>query len=135
MDSVGSQILINAPQGQGMFDKNILERMGHLVTVCNGPATKLCPIFEEGGNCEKLDAVSGIVFEFELDRKRHRDLLLKYQETIRSGVPIRAVVLKGQQHIYAEALAGVEVWTRPPNVSELDEFSARVEAYERGLGH
>jgi hypothetical protein len=129
-----SPILIDAPDGQGEFDKDMLERMGHRVMVCTGPSNDaLCPILEEGGNCEMVDAAHGLVFEFDLDREQHRDILRKYQEIVQPGVPIRAVVLEGQQHAYPELLAGIEVWTHSPNVAELDGFSARVEAYERGL--
>ena len=133
-DSNESPILIDAPNGQGKFDKDMLERMGHRVMVCNGPVDDArCPILEEGGDCEMVDAAHGVVFEFDLDQEQHREILLKYQENLQPGLPIRAVVLEGQQHTYADLLAGVEVWTHEPNVAELDGFSARVEAYERGL--
>ena len=134
MDASESPILIDAPEGRGEFDKDMLERMGHRVMMCEGPdEDALCPILKEDGDCEMVDAAHGVVFELDLSRAQHRDILWRYQQVIRPGVPIRAVVLPGQEHIYADLLVGAEVWTREPNVAELDGFSARVEAYERQL--
>ena len=132
MESEDSPILIDAPGGRGEFDKDILERMGHRVMSCSGPGTdEICPILEEGGSCDMVETAHGVVFELDLDSQQHREILARYQESLSSGVPIRVVVLEGQQETYADLLAGVEVWTQDPNVAELDGFSARVEAYER----
>ena len=44
-----------------------IERLGHPVTVCHGPAQdELCPLLEEHGSCGLVDAAHGVVFEFDL---------------------------------------------------------------------
>jgi hypothetical protein len=132
MDPSESPILIDVSAGYGVFDREMLERMGHAVMVCHGPdAEENCPILEKGGGCQKVDDAHGVAFELDLDREQHRDILKRYQEVIAEGVPIRVLVREGQDEQYSELLEGVEVWTHEPNVSELDGFSARVEAYER----
>ena len=71
------------------------------------------------------------VFEFDLDRTQHRDILRRYREMLRPGIPIRVLVKEGQHEKYADLLEGAEVWTHNPTVGDLDAFSSRVEAFER----
>ena len=132
MRPVRSVVLLDAPEGTGEFDEETLERMGHEVIVCHGPEQKhLCPILKKGGGCELVEQAHGIVFELDLDRPMHRAILRRYQEVVKEGIPIRALIRPGQDVKYADTLAGVETWTHEPSVGELDAFSARVEGFER----
>lgn len=132
MEPVESIILVDVPEGRGELEEEILRGMGHSVIVCHGPAHKsLCPILKKGGGCDLVTAAHGIVFELDLDRPQHRAILRRYQEVVREDVPIGVLVRSGQDERFADLLAGVDVWTRHPTTSDLDAFSARVEAGER----
>jgi hypothetical protein len=112
------------------FDVGFLERNGHPVLVCHGPGTKVCPLLSSEG-CSKFDAAHGIVFQLDLDRPQHRDVVARYRALARPDVPIRVVVRPGQAERYPELLSDVEVWTHEPTAAELDGFAARVEAADR----
>jgi len=43
-------------------------------------------------------------------------------------VPIVAVVAPEQEEKYADVLRGVQVWTHPPTIADLDGFAAQTEA-------
>ncbi len=113
------------------FDTDFLEKLGHPVLVCHGPAEATCPILEEDGACELIDAAHGVLFELDLDREQHRQILAKYQELLAEDVPIRAVVKAGQSDEYADILKGVKTWERDPTAGMLDGFAAEVEAFDR----
>ena len=124
-------ILLDVPPGvDGEFDASFLERAGHPVVICHGPADKVCPLLD-GQGCPKYDAAHGIVFELDLDRAQHRAIVKRYRVLSPPDVPIRVVVRPGQAQRYRDTLAGVEVWTTEPTVAELDGFAARVEAADR----
>ena len=132
MERSESTILVDVSSGRGEFEKDILERMGHAVAVCHGPGhDELCPILQKGGGCESVEGAHGVVFEFDLDRAQHRDILKRYREILKPGIPIRVLVKEGQQEKYPDLLEGAEVWTHEPTVGDMDAFSSRVEAYER----
>lgn len=42
-----SRILVDSPEAQAVFDKEILARMGHVILACHGPdSSTMCPILE-----------------------------------------------------------------------------------------
>jgi hypothetical protein len=124
-------ILLDVPPGgDGEFDASFLERTGHPVVVCHGPADQPCPLLG-GQACPKYDAAHGIVFELDLELAQHRAIIERYRALGRPDLPIRVVVRPDQAERYRDTLAGVELWTREPTVADLDGFAARVEAADR----
>ena len=124
-------VLLDVMAGEGRFDRSILERLGHPVTVCNGPeANTLCPLLG-GEGCDKFEQAHGIVFELDLDRPQHRAILERYRAIGHDGLTIRAVVDPEQQVRYAELLSQVQVWDHAPSAADLDGFAAQVEADDR----
>jgi hypothetical protein len=112
------------------FDVSFLERIGHPVTVCHGPARgTVCPLLAES-RCEKYEHAHGIVFELDLDDAQHRAIVAKYR-TLNPEIPIRVVVRADQLERYHHLLSGVEAWLRLPSVADLDGFAAEVEAADR----
>jgi hypothetical protein len=112
------------------FAKDFLERTGHQALVCHGPAGDVCPLLA-GAGCDKIDAAHGVVFQFDLDRPEHRAILARYKKILHPEIPVRVVVEQGQDEIYAELLAGTDVWAREPTAGDLDAFAAEVEAADR----
>ena len=134
MDADKTVVLIDAAEGTATFDKQILERLGHEVHLCGGPEEgTMCPILEEGGECDLFESAHGIVFELDLDQPQHVEILRRYQELVPEGTPIRALVAEEQMDRHSDTLEGVELWTHDPTVGELDGFSARVEAQQRSI--
>lgn len=130
-DESGSVVLLDVAPGEGDFDRSILERLGHAVTVCNGPdVATLCPLLG-GTGCEKFEQAHGVVFELDLDRPQHRAIVKRYHELARDDMPIRVVVRPDQAARYPDLVADVEVWTHDPTVADLDGFAAEVEAADR----
>ena len=127
MPEIPPSIILDVTPGGERLEKDVLERLGHPVLVCHGPAEHLCPLLEEG-TCELLDSAHGVVFQLDLDRSEHRYILESYQRVLPSETPIRVVVKPGQETDYAALLHGVQVWTHKPTVGELDGFAAQVEA-------
>jgi len=126
-----SRILVDSPDGQAVFDRDILSRMGHGILACHGPGVgTVCPILEDG-HCGLVDDAHGVIFQLDLEEERHRDLLARYVEELDPDIPLRVKVRPGQEERYRELLDGMEVWTSEPSVTDLDAFSSRVEAYER----
>jgi hypothetical protein len=112
------------------FDVSFLERIGHPVTVCHGPAPgTVCPLLAEG-TCEKYQHAHGIVFELDLDDAQHRAIVAKYRR-LNPEIPIRVVVDSDQLGRYHHLISGVEAWLRLPSVADLDGFAAEVEAVDR----
>lgn len=123
-------VLFDIPGGEAPLDKSFLERMGHRVMVCGGPAEgQLCPILR-GEGCELADGADGIVFELDLDRAQHRAILREYKTSLRSDVPIRVVVPREQWAEHAELLAGLKVLPHAPVAGDLDGLAAEMEASE-----
>ena len=130
-DDKWSEVLLDVPTGQGEFDRDILERLGHPVAMCPGPTEgKPCPILD-GKACAKFEGAHGIVFELDLDRPEHRAIVERYRARGHDDMPIRVVVHPDQAEEYADLLDQVEVWTHEPTVAELDGFAARVESVDR----
>jgi len=124
-------ILLDVPPGQdGEFDRATLERMGHPVHVCHGPAAEsVCPLLA-GDGCPLFEQAHGIVFKLDLGVPQHREILERYRRLGRSGLPIR-VLAPGPDGERDAALGDVEVWSHEPNVADLDGFAAEVEAADR----
>lgn len=120
-------IILDVTPGSAVFETDFLERLGHPVLVCHGPMHDVCPLLAEG-SCDMLDSAHGVVFQLDLDRNEHRDILARYRQVLSEDRPIRVVVLPGQDKTYADILAGCQVWTHSPNAGELDGFAAQVEA-------
>ena len=113
------------------FDRRILEGFGHPVMLCHGPSQGVCPLLADEG-CELIEEAHGVIFELDLDQPAHREILAKYQELLDEDIPIRVLVKPGQELRYPQLLEGVDqVWTQPPTASDLDAFSAGIEAYDR----
>jgi hypothetical protein len=126
-----SVVLLDVEHGADEFDKTILERLGHPVTVCNGPEVgELCPLLG-GKGCPKYEEAHGIVFALDLDRPQHRAIVHRYRESGREDLPIRVIVRPDQAERYAALLGEVEVWTGEPTVADLDGFAAQVESVDR----
>jgi hypothetical protein len=126
-----SVVLLDVLAGADEFDRSILERLGHPVTVCNGPdVAHLCPLLG-GSGCQKFEEAHGVVFELDLDRPQHRAILQRYRAASRPDMPIAAVVTPEQRARYTPLLAGIEVWDHDPTVAELDGFASLVEAADR----
>lgn len=124
-------ILLDVAAGDGEFDREMLERFGHVVRVCHGPEHgSLCPLLA-GTGCPEFEDAHGIVFELDLDRPQHRAILERYQQLVRPDVPIRAVVTPEQAEQHAELLRGVEILTHDPSVAEIDAFAAEVDSADR----
>ena len=128
-------VLLDVSPGENeVFDASFLERTGHPVLVCHGPAVReLCPLLG-GQGCHKFEAAHGIVFELDLDRPQHRAIVERYRALSRDDLPIRVVVRPEQVERYRDVLAGVEVWTHEPTAADLDGFAAEVEATDRYVG-
>jgi hypothetical protein len=125
-------VLLDVPPGdEGEFDQATLERMGHPVLACHGPAAEaLCPLLG-GRGCPMFEQAHGIVFKLDLGRDQHRAILRRYRELARPDVPIRVLVAPADAERYAELLQDVEFWSHEPNVADLDGFAAEVEAADR----
>jgi hypothetical protein len=127
----GGVILLDVAAGDGEFDRSILEKLGHPVEICNGPAFReLCPLLG-GEGCPKFDTAHGIVVELDLRRRQHRMIVERYRELGRPDLPIRVVVKPGEAELYRDLLDQVEVWGHDPTVADLDGFAAEVEAVDR----
>jgi hypothetical protein len=125
-------VLLDVPPGAaGEFDQATLERMGHPVHACHGPAEDaLCPLLG-GEGCPLFEQAHGIVFKLDLGRDQHREILRRYRQLARPEVPIRVLASPADAQRYADLLSDVEVWSHEPNVADLDGFAARVEATDR----
>jgi hypothetical protein len=132
METQHGLILVDvAPGAAANFDRGFLERNGHPVVMCPGPAhDALCPLLA-GAGCDWVTDAHGIVFILDLDRPQHRQILARYRQVVREDVPIRAVVRPGQKELYADLLNTVEVWDHEPTAADLDGLAAEVEAADR----
>ena len=124
-------ILIDAPDAGGVsYAKEFLERLGHATMVCQGPAEgTVCPILT-GEGCEMVESAGGVVFELDLDRPHHREILAAYKETLDEETPVRVVVPPEQARQYADLLQGVPLWSEEPSIGQLDGFAAEVESVD-----
>ncbi|GMQ98061.1 MAG: hypothetical protein BMS9Abin17_0566 [Acidimicrobiia bacterium] len=122
-----SGLVLDVTASDATLDKDFLERIGHPVLVCHGPAWgRACPII--AGDCPMVDAAHGVIFQLDLDRPQHRVILRRYQEVLKEDVPIMVVVTREQEELYPELLIGVQVWYEPPTIAHLDGFAAQTEA-------
>jgi hypothetical protein len=124
-------ILFDIPEGQTPLDRQFLESLGHRVMVCHGPEPgKLCPILT-GEGCPLAEGAHGVVFELDLDRSQHREILSRYKDLLREDLPIRVIVRPEQAAKYASLLRGLKTWTHTPVSGDLDAIAAEVEAAQR----
>lgn len=124
-------ILLDAPDGEGRFERSMLERLGHTVIECSGPAFgESCPLVRDG-DCELFDQACGIVFELDLDRPQHRAILREYQALAPHDLPIRVVVDAEQRERYGGEFDGVMLWDHMPTITDLDGFAAQIDSLER----
>lgn len=113
------------------FETSFLEKVGHAVLICHGPADgALCPLLA-GEGCERFEQAHGIVFELDLDRPQHRAIVERYRALAGEDLPIRVVSHAEQMEKYRTLLADLEVWTRRPTAADLDGFASEVEAADR----
>ncbi len=126
----GTVLLDVTDVSYAQFAKEFLEKTGHEALVCHGPGDGTCPLLV-GTGCDLIEAAHGVVFQFDLDRPAHREILSRYKKILHPEVPVRVVVEPGQERRYAELLAGTEVWAREPTAGDLDAFAAEVEAADR----
>ena len=131
MSQSGSYVLFDIPEGQTPVDSGFLVRLGHPVEVCHGPGGEtMCPLVA-GQGCPLAENAHGIVFELDLERAEHRDILREYQSQLRDDVPIRVMVRPGQEEEYADLLRGVRVWTHTPVAGDLDAIAAEIDAADQ----
>lgn len=131
MSQSGSYVLFDIPEGQTPIDSGFLVRLGHPVEVCHGPGGEtVCPLVA-GQGCPLAENAHGIVFELDLEREEHRDILREYQSQLRDDVPIRVMVRPGQEEEYADLLRGVRVWTHTPVAGDLDAIAAEIDAADQ----
>jgi hypothetical protein len=129
-DAEGVVLLDVSPGAAGEFDRDSLERMGHPVVVCHGPSEGECPLVG-GRGCSKFARAHGVVFKLDLGRAQHRDIVARYQQLARPGMPIRVLASREEAERDRDLMAGVAVWTHEPTVADLDGFAAEVEAADR----
>jgi len=130
-DAMEGMILLDVTTGSSEFDRDMLERLGHVVKVCHGPDhATLCPLLA-GKGCDAFTQAHGVIFELDLDRPQHRAILQRYRALARDDVPIRVVTSAEQATRYARELRDIEVVTHHPTVADLDGFAAEVEAADR----
>lgn len=131
MDQSGNYVLFDIPTGEHPVDSDFLVRLGHPVETCHGPdGERGCPLVE-GKGCPLAENAQGIVFELDLERPEHQEILSRYKSGLREDVPIRVAVQPGQEKEFAHLLEGVRVWTHTPVAGDLDAFAAEVEAAEK----
>jgi len=114
------------------FEREFLEKIGHPVLICHGPAEgSLCPLLA-GEGCDKFESAHGVVFELDLDRAQHRAIVEHYRQIGGVDMPIKVMLTHADQvERYHDLLLNIEVWTHRPNAGELDGFAAEVEAADR----
>jgi hypothetical protein len=102
------------------------DRLEIPVVTCTGPhKVRDCPLLK-GQACGKVARADGILFQLDLDREDHREILRLYADTL--DVPVRAVVSDDQRDRYKDLLAKVEVVSPPVGPSALDAFAAEVQS-------
>lgn len=108
------------------WEQDFLGRLDIPVTRCCGPdAIGGCPLLR-GERCTKIEGADGVIFQLDLDRTDHRQILAKYVRLL--DVPIRVVVSPEQKKRWARLLDHVEVFVPPVGPAKLDGFAAEVES-------
>lgn len=131
MSESGSYVLFDIPTGETPVDSEFLVGLGHKVEVCHGPGgEQVCPLVE-GLGCPLAENAHGVVFELDLDRPEHQEILAKYKSDLKPDMPIRVAVRPGQEQTFAPLLKGLKVWTHTPVAGDLDALAAEVEAAEQ----
>ena len=124
-------ILVDLVDEDSPFETSFLEKVGHPVVICHGPAeAALCPLLA-GEGCAKFEAAHGVVFELDLDRPQHRAIVERYRKLGGEDMPIKIVADADQVERYRDLLVDLEVWTKRPTAADLDGFAAEVEAADR----
>ena len=125
-------VLVDAPAGAMRdFDRSILERLGHPVITCEGPAEgTICPLLR-GDGCDKYGHAHAVVFALDLDQPQHRSILRRYRKLAPDDFCIRVLCTPEQAVEHANLLKDFEVWMDEPTVADLDGFAAEVEATDR----
>ncbi len=72
-----------------------------------------------------------MVFELDLDRDYHRQILQTYKLTPPADMPIAVALQPGQDTDFAELLDGVYIWNHTPTAVDLDGFAALVETFDK----
>jgi len=115
---------VNPDPNELAWEQEWLERLDLPVITCSGPhQVGACPLLQ-GQPCGKVEKADGILFQLDLDREDHREILRIYTETL--DVPIRVVVTTEQQRAYPDLLHNVEVFTPPVGPAALDAFASEV---------
>ena len=128
---LGVVLLDVVPGAGGVFEASFLDKVGHPVQVCHGPAPDAtCPLVASE-TCDMFEMAHGIVFELDLDRPEHRAIVERYRVLAGPEMPIRIVVRPGQAERYQDLVSQFEVWSHEPTVADLDGFAAEVEAVDR----
>jgi hypothetical protein len=125
----GVVLLDTASAPDEAFDVSFLERNGHPVLVCHGPAQDACPLLG-GEGCEMFGQAHGVVFQLDFDRSQHRAILERYRD-LRPDLPIRVVVSPEQLGRYGQLFSQFQVLVHDPTAADLDGFAAEVEAADR----
>ena len=129
--NIGGMVLLETGSAPDeAFDASFLERNGHPVVTCHGPAPgATCPLLGDDG-CAMFGSAHGIVFQLDLDNPQHRAILERYRD-LRPDLPIRVVARPDQLNRFGELLAAFEVLVHDPTAADLDGFAAEVEAADR----
>jgi len=117
---------VNPDGGALAWEQNFLERLEVHVERCGGPSKEGgCPLLI-GQPCGKIAHADGILFQLDLDRDDHREILKRYAQTL--DVPISVVTTREKAERWDEAVRDVEVVTPPVGPARLDGFVAEVES-------
>ena len=128
MEARQSIIHFDVPHGSAEEHAHLMQRLGHPATICNGPGDGQCPLLVPEGSCPLIEEAHGVVFEFDLDDARHRNILRRYLEVIDEETPVRVIASPEAAERHRDLLRGADVWTHEPTTGELDGFAALVEA-------
>ena len=108
------------------WEQDFLKRLDIPVHSCRGPKDPGgCPILRNE-RCMKIEGVDGVLFQLNLDRGDHREILGKYLQIL--DVPIRVVVTPEQKERWAGLVGMVETFEAPVGPAKMDAFAAEVAA-------
>ena len=63
------------------------------------------------------------MFQLDLDKQEHQQILTRYREAAREGAPIGVVIPPEQRDRHAGILHGLRVWTHTPAPGDLDALA------------
>ena len=117
---------VNPDRDALAWEQDFIGRLEDHISTCSGPHREgACPILN-GKHCPLIHDADGILFQLDLDREDHREILALYQQEL--DVPIRVVCTPEQRERWGPLLQGVEVMTRPVGPAALDAFAAEIES-------